>query len=56
MEIGPAMSAYILQMMSPTDAADTTAPRPIPLIGADARTGVAVRRWVPLDTFKAMQP
>jgi len=54
-EIGPGMSAYILQMMSPTDAAETTTSRQIPLIGADARTGVAVRRWIPLDTFKAVQ-
>jgi len=55
-EIGPGMSAYILRMMSPTDVAETTTPRSIPLIGADARTGVAVRRWVPVETFIAVQP
>jgi hypothetical protein len=51
-EIEPRMSAYIQRMMQPTDSSQT----PIPVIGADARTGVAVRRWVPMDTFISVQP
>jgi hypothetical protein len=49
-EIEPNMCAYVQQQ---TNAAD--APRQVPLIGADARTGVPMRLLAPTDVFTALQ-
>jgi hypothetical protein len=55
LEIEPGMSAYIHQMIHPTDPQRMPAAQ-IPVIGADARTGVAVRRLIPAESFLAVQP
>ena len=52
--IEPAMAAYIYQMLE-LATANAAPPAQIPVIGADARTGVAVRRLIPVDSFSAVQ-
>lgn len=56
LEIEPAMSRYIRQMAQPVDPNPLPMPAQIPVIGADARTGVPMRRWIPMETFTAVQP
>jgi hypothetical protein len=50
-EIEPNMSAYLRQLAQTADA-----PARVPLIGADARTGVPVRMLAPLEMFTGVQP
>lgn len=42
LRVGPEMAAYILKRLNADDA-----PAPIPVIAADARTGIAVRKELP---------
>jgi hypothetical protein len=50
-EIEPGMCAYVEQQAQTADS-----PSEVPLIGADARTGVPVRLLAPLEMFTAVQP
>ena len=49
----PEMCRYVLGQISQPAANSATAE--IPVIGGDARTGVALRRMVPLDLLTAVQ-
>lgn len=55
LDVEPLMAAYIHQLLHRADPDATSLPAQIPVIGADARTGVAVRRIIPFDSFNAVQ-
>lgn len=50
----PEMCRYVLKQLG-TAPADDGAGASIPVIGGDARTGVALRRVVPLELLTAVQ-
>ena len=52
----PEMCRYVLARLAETAPAAGDAGTPIPVIGGDARTGVALRRMVPLELLTAVQP
>ncbi|MGH7214561.1 MAG: hypothetical protein ACREIT_07350 [Tepidisphaeraceae bacterium] len=47
LRVEPEMSDYLLRRMIAPDGAST-----VPVIGGDARTGVSVRKMIPLDQLR----
>ena len=49
--IEPAMSAYVLRQLAQRPGAGAT----FPVMGGDARTGVPVRRFIPVAAFTSAE-
>jgi hypothetical protein len=49
------MTRYVLKTINDPQTAGVGA-SPVPVIGGDARTGIAIRTFIPPDMFTAAQP